>query len=199
MNRITLTLGAAAGGMLASAFLSTATAFATGDPAPAPGDTLNFFGAPFETPGNPNGLPEIFANNGEPPYFGDVIGQQQFNVYDITAQGSSTTPVDVGEANYLYDQWTAGSITSTEYTQSAFVNTTSPAVAFTNLPDNGSVYDTINFGGGLENVYSDVLTGTGSSVTSTVTDGLYYNGTEILNLTPFVDMFALNPADFLVA
>lgn len=50
--------------------------------------------------------------------------------------------------------------------------------------------------GGLDNVYSDVLTGTGMHVLSTVTDLLQFNGTTILDLTPLVDMFALNPADF---
>jgi hypothetical protein len=179
--------------MLASAFLSTAVAFAdTTDvitaPVISPGDELNLLG-------NATSLPYIELNNGEPPFFGDVIGLQEFDVYDTTAQGSSSTPVDVGTTVYEYDQWTAGGITSTEYTLDGFDNA-DPSVDFTNVPDPGSVYDTINFGNGLENVYSDVLTGPTTGETSTVTDGLYFDGNEILNLSPLVDALALNPADF---
>jgi hypothetical protein len=65
-------------------------------------------------------------------------------------------------------------------------------MVFTGVPDPGSVYDTLNLGGGLENVYSDVLTGTGTSITSTVTDHLLFNGTELLNLSSLVSGLGLD-------
>ena len=193
---MTLALGAAAGGMLASAFLSTAVAFAD-DPPVTDGDTVSFF--------NPNTLdPELGTNplvesvNGIPPLFQDISGFQFFDVDDVTAQGSSPTLVPVGTAEDYYSNWTlAGGISNTEYTIAAFApNEAGEGITFANLPGDGSVYDTLNLGSGLDNVYSDVLTGTGSSATSTVTDLLQFDGTTILNLTPVVDAFGLSPADF---
>ena len=184
-RRITLTLGAATGGLLAAGFLSMGVASA----APAVGDTVD----PFGTASNPT----IIADNGILPDFQDAVGTQTFDIDDTTV-GTSTTPDVVGTATYDYSQWQfPGGATNTEWTvgeNSYNLDTGIPT--FTALPGEGSVYDTFNFGGGLENVYSDVLAGTGSSATSTVSDFLTYNGTEILNLTSLVDAFGLSPADF---
>jgi hypothetical protein len=186
-RRMTLALGAAAGGMLASAFLSTAVAIAD----PAAGDTL----IDVTDTNEPNPLVETV--NGIPPLFQDASGYQLFTVDDTTVQGTSATPVPVGTEYDYWSQYTfAGGDTNTEYTTGSFVPDSTYAFTFTDLPGDGSVFDTFNFGNGLDNVYSDVLAGTGTTATSTVTDLLQFDGTTILNLTSLVDAFGLSPADF---
>lgn len=189
-HRIALAVGAAGGGLLASAFLSTAVAFAT-TPTESASDTLSLF--------NPTSTPEtVVAVNGMPPLFQDISGNQAFTINDVTAQGTSTTPVDVGTMSAQDSTFTLGSMSSTEYTVTAATAALSNGSAFTQaLPEPGSVYDVLNLGGassvgaGLQNVYSDVLAGTGTTATSTVTDHLLFNGTMIADLTPLfsgVDM-----------
>lgn len=190
-RRITLTLGAAAGGLLAAAFMSTAVASAVG---PADGDDVSIFN---DLPSPSDNLPIIQATNGAPPYFQDVTGYQEFQVDDTTV-GTSTTPVPVGDAYYTYSDWTTGSLNNQQWVFAEFSpNAAGEGITFANLPDVGSVYDTMTFGSsGLENVYDDVLSGSGSSETGTVTDLLYFDGTEIANLSSLVSAFAITPADF---
>ncbi|MDT4999134.1 MAG: hypothetical protein QOK12_1239 [Mycobacterium sp.] len=183
-RRITLALGAAAGGMLASAFLSSGLASAL----PSPNDVLDLFGA--SATGSTVGPETIDASNGILPFFQDTSGYQEFNIYDTTV-GTPAVPDVVGTDDFLRSDWTSGSLSNTQYTLDA-TEFGGGGMVFTGVPDPGSVYDTLNLGGGLENVYSDVLTGTGTSITSTVTDHLLFNGTELLNLSSLVSGLGLD-------
>jgi hypothetical protein len=73
-RRITLGLGAAAGGLLATAFLSTAVALADDFTTDA-GSTL-----------------EVLSQDGFPPYYDEATGVQLLNIVDTT---QSITGTDV--------------------------------------------------------------------------------------------------------
>src|ERR1700761_3418674 len=157
-RRMTLALGAAAGGMLASAFLSTAIAFAdtTPDlsggggghggggfaptpvgPSPSPIDVFNF---------EPTGSETDVSTTDLPLGLGDIsTGTQDFDVIDTSLTGNPT----VG----TFD----ASVTDTDILGVTNVEdvVTSDLTASTGDPAVGSLYDTLTFD---NSGYSIVLT-----------------------------------------
>jgi hypothetical protein len=91
--------------------------------------------------------------------FGSVpLAAQDFNVYDGTGTGATEIGnIDTSEAvtNLL-------GLTNTEFTVDSVTGTSA------DLPTVGSVYDVFNFGGGFENVYTDIAGATASA--DTITD-----------------------------
>lgn len=205
---ITLALGAAAGGLLAAAYLPMAIANAdsgggavvdaasdiTRGPAP------DVFG--FEAiPGSPE---DVLTVSGIPPLFQQVEGYQTFEYFTPTGDdlGQVNTDVSTLTTPFGFD--------NTEYlvTGHAFENTKDAAFPTDGLPTTGSVYDIANFGDGFSNDYSDVLpeparqfatdalSGTGTAETGTITD-TFVTPFGSFDLTPLVDSFStfVNPAD----
>jgi hypothetical protein len=137
---ITLTLGAAAGGLLAAAFLPVAVAFA---------DDFVF---------NPNSQPDVAGVTGYPPFDQDILAAQDFSVHDIT------TNMDVG--TFAAD--TNALSTPFGFNNEEILVTGDQTGVDT--PPTGSVFDTANFGNGFENIYADTLgTGMGGANTITDT------------------------------
>jgi hypothetical protein len=210
-RRITLALGAAAGGLLAAAFLPMAIANAdsgivdvTSD-ATMRGPAPDVFG--FEAiPGSPE---DVLTVSGLPPLFQQVEGYQTFEYFTPTGDELGQVNTDVSTLT-LPDGFT-----NTEYLVTGDASDASKAVESVGfptdgLPTTGSVYDIANFGDGFSNDYSDVaaapsrladgttdfLTGTGTAATGTITD-TFVTPFGSFDLTPLVDSFStlVNPAD----
>jgi hypothetical protein len=145
-RRITLALGAAGGGLLAAAFLPMAVALA---------DDLDYTQYAGYTP-----VTEYTA--GIPPYYQEVLGYDRFDWVDETQSNSTTTDV-LGTFNAdTNDISTPWGWTNTELlVDQGGLSGTHPEV--------GSVFDTLNFGSGFENVYTD-LVGAGANGANLVTD-----------------------------
>jgi hypothetical protein len=145
-RRITFALGAAGSGLLAAAFLPIAVAFA---------DDFDYAQDPSYTP-----VTEYTA--GIPPAYQEVLGYDRFEWVDTT-DSTSTTPDDVGtfnaDTNYISTSW--GWTNSELLVDQGGLSGTHPEV--------GSVFDTLNFGGGFENVYTD-LVGAGTNGANLITD-----------------------------
>ena len=212
---ITLALGAAAGGLLAAAFLPMAIAIANADSGGGAvvdvtsdamrGPTPDVFGF------SPDSPETVLTVSGLPPLFQQVEGYQTFDYFTPTGD---TSPVDVGSFNAdLSTLSLPDGFTNTEYLvtggQTSYEigpNVSEPISA--NLPTTGSVYDIANFGDGFSNDYSDVLpeparqfatdalSGTGTAETGTITD-TFVTPFGSFDLTPLVDSFStfVNPAD----
>ena len=101
---------------------------------------------------------------GIPPTYPEIIGYDRFNGVDETDSTSTNSDV-VGTFNAdTYDTSTAWGWTNEELlVDQGYASGTTPAV--------GSVFDVTNFGGGFENIYSD-LVGAGSSGANVITDVL---------------------------
>jgi hypothetical protein len=156
-RRVTLTLGAAVGGLLAAGFLPVAVAFA---------DQYNF------TPDITTFVPTQVE--GYPPLINEVTGTEDWSLFD-----ASTSTVKFPDVFALGTdtETTIGSFTNNDFltgdTDFIFNSTTSaPDVA---IP-NGSQFDIADFGGGFENEWVDV-SGTGSPD----------SGVSDLLITPFGD------------
>ncbi len=194
-RRTTITLGAAAGGLLTAGFLQTAVAFAdTADAAatmaPAATDAFGFVAS---------GPEQATSVDGIPPLFQEVSGYQLFNVNDTTL-GTTATPDTVGQFEALQSTSTfLGGSSNTEDVVSSDLatNAAGATLGITHDPTAGSVFDTFNFGNGFENVYSDILGGTAAAPTNTITDMLVTPFGDF-NLSPVFGGFdaSLNPADF---
>jgi hypothetical protein len=139
---MTLTVAAAAGGLLAAAFLPVAIAFADDD------YTLI-----------PQGPEVITSASGFPPFYQDTVGTDVFGA----GQGN---PVDIaGVFNADVNTFT----TSSGFSNQEIVDTGGQGGAFT-VPT-GSIFDFTNFGGGFENEYSDIEGTVGTMVApNTITD-----------------------------
>ena len=191
-RRITLSLGAAGGGLLAAAFLQTAVAFADTTPelsggggghgggfgptpvgpSPSPIDVFNF---------EPTGSETDVSTTDLPLGLGDIsTGTQEFDVVDTTLTGDPT----VG----TFD----ASVTDTDILGVTNVEdvVTSDLTASTGDPTVGSLYDTTTFdSSGFENVFTEIPSATAGGA-PTVTD---------IFDTPFGD-YTLPPAlDSIVA
>jgi hypothetical protein len=107
--------------------------------------------------------PLLDLGGGTPTIFGITLSlaSQNFNVYDGTATtdqiGSITTNDEV--TNLL-------GLTNTEFTVTGATPLGDTPVA--DLPTEGSVYDVLNLGGGIENVYTAIPGATGDTVTDTL-------------------------------
>ncbi len=158
-RRATLTLGAAAGGLLAAAYLpmaianADATDFAT---SPITAATPDVFG--FEAL---RGSPEtVLTVSGLPPLDQQVEGYQTFEFFSSAA--GSTPAADIGTVNADVSTLTTPiGFTNTEY----LVTGSSPAegakdllvgATAAGLPTAGSTYDIASFGP-FENIYSSVV------------------------------------------
>lgn len=204
-RHITLALGAAAGGLLAAAYLPMAIANADTDTIAPVTVSPDVFG--FEAiPGQPE---DVLTVSGLPPLFQQVEGYQTFEYFPT----GDTSPV--GTVNADVSTLTTPGFENTEYLVTGDASEASKAldsVAFPTdgFPTDGSVYDIANFGDGFSNDYSDVvaaptraadgttdlLTGTGTAATGTITD-TFVTPFGNVDLTPLVDGFStfVNPAD----
>ncbi len=193
-------LGAAAAGLLASAAVPAALAFA--DPsvdgfASTPGpDAFTVGGYEFDpylgTPGFTNGEgftvpPEI---TGTPPYFetGSVTPQ----VFEVFSPATSSTPAtELGAFAGNENVTTLGSITNTGFDVGQLIPTTANGIEY--LPQYGTLWDVTNFGNGIENEYINIPATnlTSGSITDTLITpyGDYdlsnlFSGSHIVNLDP---------------
>jgi hypothetical protein len=212
---ITLALGAAAGGLLAAAYLPMAIANADSGGAAVVdgasdimrGQTPDVFGF------SPDSPETVLTVSGLPPLFQQVEGYNTFD-YFITPTGD-TSPVDVGSFNADVSTLSLpDGFTNTEYlvtggqTSYEIGPNVTPDLTDAHLPTTGSVYDIANFGDGFSNDYSDVLpeparqfatdalSGTGTAETGTITD-TFVTPFGSFDLTPLVDSFStfVNPGD----
>jgi hypothetical protein len=209
---ITLALGAAAGGLLAAAYLPIAIANADSGGAVVDvtsdamrGPTPDVFGF------SPDSPETVLTVSGLPPLFQQVEGYNTFDYF--TTPTGDTSPVDVG--SFDADVSTLSlpdGFTNTEYLvtggQTSYEIGPNVTTEAGNLPTTGSVYDIANFGDGFSNDYSDVLpeparqfatdalSGTGTAETGTITD-TFVTPFGSFDLTPLVDSFStfVNPAD----
>ena len=206
-RRITLALGAAAGGLLAAAYLPMAVANADISDVSAPiTPSPDVFG--FEAiPGSPE---DVLTVSGLPPLDQQVEGYQTFDYFSPanatdpigtvnTDVSTLTTPFGFDNTEYL--------VTGASDASKAQELVASPTDG---LPTTGSVYDIANFGDGFSNDYSDVvalparmadgttdaLSGTGTAATGTITD-TFVTPFGNVDLTPLVDSFStfVHPAD----
>jgi hypothetical protein len=204
----TLALGAAAGGLLAAAFLPMAIANAdsgggavvdvTSDAMRGP--TPDVFGF------SPDSPETVLTVSGLPPLFQQVEGYQTFDYFTPTGD-------DLGSFNADVSTLTTPGFENTEYLVTGDASEASKAVESVGFPTDGfptdgSVYDIANFGDGFSNDYSDVLpeparqfatdalSGTGTAETGTITD-TFVTPFGSFDLTPLVDSFStfVNPAD----
>jgi hypothetical protein len=145
-RRITFTLGAAGGGLLAAAFLPMAVAFADVD-AYLP---------------DPRYTPNAEYTDGMPPVYQDVLGYDRFDWVDET-QSTTGNPDVLGTFN-----------ADTSEVSTAFGWTNQELLVDDgglsgDHPEVGSVFDVTTFGSGFENVYSD-LVGAGANGANLITD-----------------------------
>ncbi|MGB7165150.1 MAG: hypothetical protein WBD70_18750 [Mycobacterium sp.] len=213
-RRITLALGAAAGGLLAAAFLPLAVANAdSGDVIDVTSDAMratppDFFGF------SPDSSETVLTVSGLPPLYQQVEGYQ--TLYYFTTPSGDTSPVLDGTVNAdvsklsLPDGFTNIEYLITGDDPTAYTNAGMIGAPTESFPTDGSVYDIANFGNGFENVYSDVLpeqaqrlatdslTGIGTAAPGTITD-TFVTPFGNIDLTPLVDGFstAVTGGDFL--
>lgn len=146
------TLGAVAGGLLAAAFLPMAVALA---------DEYDL--TPATTTFDPTQV------EGYPPLINEVTGTEDFNIYDLTSKG-----VDLGDEFQGVDtQTTIGSFTNDDFLDTGLGITFVSGSNSVYVPTDTQV-DVANFGGGFENEWIDIPSGTDS-------------GTSDLLITPFGD------------
>jgi hypothetical protein len=209
IRRITLALGAAAGGLLAAAYLPMAIANADSGGAVVdvtsdlqritPPDVFGF---------SPDSSETVLTVSGLPPLYQQVEG---YNTFDYTTPSGD----DLGSFNADVSTLTTPGFENTEYlvTGDQTYNGIEPNASepiSANLPTTGSVYDIANFGDGFSNDYSDVapqqayqlgtdsLTGIGTTATGTITD-TFVTPFGNIDLTPLVDSFStlVHGGDFL--
>jgi hypothetical protein len=116
--------------------------------------------------------------------FGSVpLAAQDFNVYDGTGTGATEIgSIDTSEAvTNLFG------LTNTEFTVDSVTGTSA------DLPTAGSVYDVFNFGGGFENVYTDIAGATASADTITDTFVTPFGNIDLGSLFDAVQ--GLDPGD----
>jgi hypothetical protein len=151
-RRVARTLGAAAGGLLGSAFLPTAAAFADSyEIIPVPGSTETLTGV--------YGL----ENTAPPAESGSIQGYQEFEVLDTTTnQVTGTFDADESNSSDISGD------TNTELLVTQ--DLTGPiGTAAGDAPAVGSIIDTYNYtGDGLGYVYTDYPTGTPTETLTTL-------------------------------
>lgn len=200
-RRITLTLGTAAGGLLASAFLPVAVAFADTTPVfpDVPGTDAFTIGDYTFDPYTVNsagdqveGFAALTQGTGTPAFFDTgSVSNQYFDVYS-PATSSSTTATDLGTIDTTENVTSLGSITNTGFDVTSASPLTSGS-ATDILPTVGTQYDVTNFGSGYENVFTDVP-GATSSAAGTVTDEFVTPFGDV-NLSSLVSAFDLTSLD----
>jgi hypothetical protein len=179
-RRITLTLGAAGGGLLAAAFLQTAVAFA---------DTTDFVSPVGPSPGpieevfsfEPTGSETVTSSTDDLPFYETSTGTQDFDVIETSITGNPTVgtfDADVTHTDIL-------GVTDSEY------GVTSDLTGTTGDPTVGSVYDTLSFD---NSGYSIVLTDIPSTTAGGAPDitGAVDTPHGDYTLPPVVDTFLLD-------
>jgi hypothetical protein len=151
-SRITHSLIAPVGGLLAAALLPTAVAFADSyQIIPDPSSTeeiTGFFGEPA-TP---------------PAVAGSIQGQQVFEVFDTTTDKTvGTFDVDESTNPSLYGAANEELLVTEDLSGTA-------GTATGDTPPVGSVIDIANYGGGYETVYSDLASPNGDVITDSWTN-----------------------------
>jgi hypothetical protein len=140
-RRATLTLGAVAGGLFATAFLPVAVAFAdTYDFAP---DITTFVATQVE---------------GYPPLINEVTGTEEWNEFDATS-GAKTFP-DVFEGKDTVT--TIGSFTNNDYLTTSSLVVHGATTDF--VVPVGTQIDLADFGLGFENEWMDIPVGSDSGI-----------------------------------
>jgi hypothetical protein len=180
-RRITLTLGTAAGGLLATAFFPVAVAFAD----PATDATDDFIGISPATDVFgflPTGPETVETVNGIPPLDQEVIGIQFFEIPDVKPSDPNLF-LGSFDADVSYIATPFG-FSNEEILVTRDVSGTNE----TGVPGTGSVFDIAKLDG-FTNEYSDIVTGAGTSATNTVTDTLVTPFGDI-DLSPFVADFS---------
>ena len=179
-RRITLSLGAAGGGVLAAAFLQTAVAFA---------DTTDFVSPVGPSPGpieevfsfEPTGSETVTSSTDDLPFYETSTGTQEFDVIETSLTGDPT----VG----TFD----ASVTDTDILGMTNVEdvVTSDLAASTGDPTVGSVYDTLTFD---NSGYSIVLTDIPSTTAGGAPDitGAFDTPRGDYTLPPVVDTLLLD-------
>jgi hypothetical protein len=143
-RRITLTLGAAAGGLLAAAFLPMACiGLAFADDASDASVFDPFFEDFYGFEHDASQPATVYSISGEPPIYQSI---HQTELFDTAPTGT------LSAGSFQVDDEV---ITSAFGPASAELLVTS-SEAGTSAPPVGSVYDVIDIGGGFENVYSDI-------------------------------------------
>ncbi len=178
-RRIAVTLGAAGGGMLAAAFLSSGLAYADtlGDaaaaPAPAPAPTFSF---------TPVGPEQITSINGMPPFDQQSSGYQLLDINNTT----TGTPVVIGTAQTLENSTLyEGGFTNAE----SLLTSVTPDPGVTVLPTNavdGAIVDTLSYSP-LPSLFTNVYTeipGATATATPTVSDTLTLFGITFPSFNP---------------
>jgi hypothetical protein len=193
-RRITVPLGAAAGGLLASAFLPMAVAFA--DPSAPGADAFTLGDLTFDPyqgvlPGT-EGFDALTQGTGTPSFFetGSVDGQG----FEVFSPASGSTPaaelglIDTNESVTTLDGWTNTGFTVTDATAVAPSDEA-------DLPLLGTVYDVTNFGSGYENVYTDIPGADGSLTDGTVADTFVtpFGDYDLSSLVSAFDLSSLDP------
>ncbi len=112
-RRITLALGAAAGGLLAAAYLPMAIANADGAVTDVTSDIIGRGPAPDVFGFSPDSSETVLTVSGLPPLYQQVEGYQTFEYY-VTPTGD-TSPVDVGSFNADVSTLTTPGFENTEY------------------------------------------------------------------------------------
>jgi hypothetical protein len=104
--------------------------------------------------------PLLDLGGGTPTIFGTTLSlaEQEFNSYD----GTGASAADIGSVNTYEDVTNLLGLTNTDFTVESVTGTSS------DLPAVGSVYDVLNIGGGIENVYTAIPGATGDTVTDTL-------------------------------
>jgi hypothetical protein len=134
-RRVSLTLGAVAGGLLAAAFLPMAVAFA---------DQYDF------TPDPTTFVPTQVE--GYPPLINEVTGTEDWGINDLTT--NSTAQFGADDFTGTDTETTIGSFTNNDYL------TGTALIAGSFIMQGGTQVDVANFGGGWENEWIDVPGGT---------------------------------------
>ncbi len=179
-RRITLSLGAAGGGLLAAAFLQTAVAFAdttdlVSPVGPSPGPIEEVFS--FE----PTGSETVTSSTDDLPFYETSTGTQDFNVIDTSITGDPT--VGTFDADVSYTDILG--VTNSED------GVTSDLTGTTGDPTVGSVYDTLTFD---NSGYSIVLTDIPSTTAGAAPDitGAVDTPHGDYTLPPVADTFLLD-------
>ena len=174
-RRFTLSLGVVGSGVLATAFFQAAVAAAD----------------KYDITPDPTSAGPFTAIDGMPPQDQAVAGLQYYNYQDLTTGDTGSF-----EGLSLHDVAASG-VTNQEILAlpQALAMQRDALVGGDNAPAQGSFFDTLNYGNGVENVYTD-LAGTGLGSTNTISDTVVTPFGNFTMPTTFDATAALQPAEF---
>lgn len=200
-RRITLALGAAASGLLASAMLPVAIAFADSAVFPdVPGPDAFTIGDytfdPYLNTGagifvpTAEGFNPLDQGTGTPDFFG--TGSSTLQGFEVFSPATgSTAATELGTITTTENVTSYGGITNTGF--EVFGESPAAGGSFAGLPTLGTNYDVTNFGSGYENIYTDVPGASGAPATVTDTLVTPFGNENLSNLVSAFDISKLNP------